>query len=276
MENKNIKINKKYLNLGQIVAQIASAVVGILATMRIIKIASISDQISSWDEVYNLIESTKSLAKNFSSLNFYNIIAIVILCVSLFLVKDSFKKHIFSICSVLATRLSLIAFSPIINIMKVVRSLGKNSDIFEIESKLSGLESNVKQVSETRGGFGLIILVVGIVFAILAVIKGFRLLRAENNGKIFKDEEIANMKKAAKNSGDFAMYTLAKGKEKIGQGLEKAGEKLDDFKEEYEAKKKEEKSSKPSENSESENNEENTSEIIEEVADKSSDANEIE
>lgn len=276
MENKNIKINKKYLNMGQIVAQIASAVVGILATMRIVKISSISEQISSWDEVYNLIESTKSLAKNFSSLNFYNIIAIVILCVSLFLVKDSFKKHIFSICSVLATRLSLIAFSPIINIMKVVKSLGKNADIFEIESKLSGLESNVKQVSDARGGFGLIILVVGIVFAILAAIKGLKQLRAENNGKIFKDEEIAGMKKAAKNSGDFAMYTLAKGKEKIGQGLEKAGEKLDDYKEEYEAKKKEEESSELSENSNPKNNEDNTSEIIEEVADKSSDANEIE
>lgn len=276
MDSKNIKINKKYLNMGQIVAQIASAVIGILATMRFVKIGTTSDQISNWDDVYAMIETTKSLAKNFSSLNFYNIIAIVLLCVSLFLVKDSFKKHIFSICSVLATRISLIAFSPIINIMKVIKSLGKNADIFEIESKLSGLESNVKQVSESRGAFGIIILVVGVVFAILAAIKGLKQLRAENNGKIFKDEEIASMKEAAKNSGDFAMYTLAKSKEKIGQGLEKAGEKLDDYKEEYEAKKKEEKASEVSENSKPENNEENTSEIIEEVADKSSDANNIE
>ncbi len=272
MDNKNIKINKKYLNMGQILMQIASAVVGILATMRFVKIGTTSDQISSWDDVYDMIETTKLLGKNFSFLNFYNIIAIVILCVSLFLAKDSIKKHIFSICSVLATRLSLIAFSPIIKIMKAIKSLGKNSDIFEIESKLSGLESNVKQVSENRGAFGLIILVVGVVFAILAVIKGLRLLRSENEGKILRDEEIDGMKQAAKNSGEFAMYTLAKGKEKIGQGLEKAGEKLDDYKEEYEAKKKVEKSTEPNEKSNPDNNEENPSKIVEEVADKSSDA----
>lgn len=276
MDTKNIKINSKYLNIGQIIVQISSAVVGILAVMRFIKIGTKSNQISSWDEVYDMIETTKSLAKNFSSLNFYNIIGIVILCLSLFLAKDSIKKHIFTICSVLATRLSLIAFSPIAKIMKALKSLGKDSDIFEIESKLSGLESNVKQISESRGAFGIIILVVGVVFAILAVIMAFKLLRAANNGKIFKDEEIASMKKAAKNSGDFAMYTLAKGKEKIGQGLEKASEKLDDYKEEYEAKKKEEQISKESENLDPENKGKNRTEIIEEVADISSDANEIE
>lgn len=276
MDTKNIKINSKYLNIGQIIVQISSAVVGILAVMRFIKIGTKSNQISSWDEVYDMIETTKSLAKNFSSLNFYNIIGIVILCLSLFLAKDSIKKHIFTICSVLATRLSLIAFSPIAKIMKALKSLGKDSDIFEIESKLGGLESNVKQISESRGAFGIIILVVGVVFAILAVIMAFKSLRAANNGKIFKDEEIASMKKAAKNSGDFAMYTLAKGKEKIGQGLEKASEKLDDYKEEYEARKKEEQISKESENLDPENKDKNRTEIIEEVADKSSDANEIE
>lgn len=58
MDTKNIKINSKYLNIGQIIVQISSAVVGILAVMRFIKIGTKSNQISSWDEVYDMIETT--------------------------------------------------------------------------------------------------------------------------------------------------------------------------------------------------------------------------
>lgn len=272
--NTNVKFNKKYLNMGQIFAQVLCVFYSVMIIANASKLSSLS-QASNVDmnSFYGVVNGMRALSKNFSSLNFFNALGVVIVCLSIFMAKESSKVHKLTIAALVSTRLSIIIFAPVIRLLKLFKSLGNVSDLFSLGSALDELGASFYQIDQTRATFGQVVLLVSMVLGIIVIVKEVKKLKYGNDAKILKDEDLANIKKAAKDSGEFAMYTIAKGKEKIGQGLEKAGEKLDDYKEEYEAKKKEEQSSEFSENSKPENNQENTSKIIEEVADKSSDAN---